>query len=280
MGEAWEKMKEFAASPAGQFLLKMAKWAGIAVAAIIAFPFAVIVGFALMVAYIISKWNLIVAFLKKTAIFTGKLILAYLFPLVGIYLFRKEIGKVFDWIWDKVKDFPIVQKLVEQFTGLKDRIASVFSGMWESLKSIFQGVLPIETMNDLIDGLNWISRKLNDFSSSKAVSALGISPLNLPIIPHIEQRALGGPINAGQPYIVGERGPELVVPRDNGNVIPNDKLASAGNSGIGGGNTFSFSISINSASPDYDAYSLVEKVMELLNGENGKSKQRYELGLQ
>jgi len=43
--------------------------------------------------------------------------------------------------------------------------------------------------------------------------------------------AEGGPAMANQPYIVGERGPELFVPRMSGAVIPNDQLAS---SGIGG----------------------------------------------
>jgi lambda family phage tail tape measure protein len=34
-------------------------------------------------------------------------------------------------------------------------------------------------------------------------------------------RASGGPIEAGRPYIVGERGPEIIVPRTAGAVIPN-----------------------------------------------------------
>lgn len=34
-------------------------------------------------------------------------------------------------------------------------------------------------------------------------------------------RAAGGPVRAGRPYLVGERGPELVVPRSNGTVLPN-----------------------------------------------------------
>jgi hypothetical protein len=40
-----------------------------------------------------------------------------------------------------------------------------------------------------------------------------------------EKRAMGGPISAGQPYLVGERGPELVVPSGNGTVIPAGKTA-------------------------------------------------------
>lgn len=36
--------------------------------------------------------------------------------------------------------------------------------------------------------------------------------------------AEGGPANANQPYIVGERGPELFVPNSTGTVVPNDAL--------------------------------------------------------
>jgi len=37
----------------------------------------------------------------------------------------------------------------------------------------------------------------------------------------IEERALGGSVNAGQPYLVGEQGPELFVPNRSGTIIPN-----------------------------------------------------------
>jgi hypothetical protein len=35
-------------------------------------------------------------------------------------------------------------------------------------------------------------------------------------------RAEGGPVNAGQPYVVGEKGPEIVVPDQNATVLSND----------------------------------------------------------
>jgi phage-related minor tail protein len=34
-------------------------------------------------------------------------------------------------------------------------------------------------------------------------------------------RASGGPVSAGGAYLVGERGPEVFVPRSSGNIIPN-----------------------------------------------------------
>jgi hypothetical protein len=37
-------------------------------------------------------------------------------------------------------------------------------------------------------------------------------------------RAPGGPVNRGTAYIVGERGPELFVPRSSGSIVANDDL--------------------------------------------------------
>jgi SLT domain-containing protein len=39
---------------------------------------------------------------------------------------------------------------------------------------------------------------------------------------NIFTRAEGGPVNAGQPYLVGEKGPEVVVPNQNATVLSND----------------------------------------------------------
>ena len=37
-------------------------------------------------------------------------------------------------------------------------------------------------------------------------------------------RAKGGPVKKGEPYVVGEKGPELIVPSESGNVIPNEEV--------------------------------------------------------
>ena len=34
--------------------------------------------------------------------------------------------------------------------------------------------------------------------------------------------AEGGPIEAGQPYLVGEQGPEIIIPSSDGDVLSND----------------------------------------------------------
>ena len=43
-------------------------------------------------------------------------------------------------------------------------------------------------------------------------------------ISSIQGRASGGPVSAGRPYIVGERGPELFVPGSSGGIVPNGAM--------------------------------------------------------
>ena len=38
----------------------------------------------------------------------------------------------------------------------------------------------------------------------------------------LETKAQGGPVQAGKPYVVGEKGPEVIIPRSDGNVLAND----------------------------------------------------------
>jgi len=45
---------------------------------------------------------------------------------------------------------------------------------------------------------------------------------------NLKTRATGGPVSGGTPYLVGERGPELMVPAGNGTVVPNNALGGGG----------------------------------------------------
>ena len=38
----------------------------------------------------------------------------------------------------------------------------------------------------------------------------------------LDKRELGGPITQGKPYVVGEKGPEIIIPTSDGNVLSND----------------------------------------------------------
>jgi phage-related minor tail protein len=52
----------------------------------------------------------------------------------------------------------------------------------------------------------------------------------------VQARAEGGPVFGGSPYVVGERGPELFVPRASGAIVPTNHLAAM----MGGGQTVNY----------------------------------------
>jgi len=58
--------------------------------------------------------------------------------------------------------------------------------------------------------LNWESKKDTPLTESLKKIIFGI-----------EGREKGGPVNSGQPYLVGEKGPEIFVPRNSGGIVPN-----------------------------------------------------------
>ena len=100
-----------------------------------------------------------------------------------------------------------------------------------SLQQIASGVL-IDIANQLLkiyvinQAINAISGllgpKTGGFLSNVKFNPVAFSGINL--------RANGGPVSAGSPYIVGERGPELFMPRSSGSIYPNDAM------GMGGAN--------------------------------------------
>lgn len=49
---------------------------------------------------------------------------------------------------------------------------------------------------------------------------LGLTEIGITMLPG---RALGGPVSAGTPYVVGERGPEIFIPSQSGRVVSNAK---------------------------------------------------------
>lgn len=60
-------------------------------------------------------------------------------------------------------------------------------------------------------------------------------------------RAEGGPVGAGNPYIVGERGPELFVPRSSGSIVSNDNLSGATMGGGGINITYNIASGVSRA---------------------------------
>ncbi len=82
------------------------------------------------------------------------------------------------------------------------------------------------------------------------------------------QRAMGGPVNAGEPYLVGERGPEIIIPNANSYVVPNKQLG-------GGGATINITIGSATIRSEDDIKSLARNIKEELT----RDMQLFKLGI-
>ena len=85
-------------------------------------------------------------------------------------------------------------------------------------------------------------------------------------------RAAGGPVAGGSPYIVGEIGPELFVPKTSGTIIPANQTAAM----MSGGNTIQLSVTAMDSQDVIRAMDKIKRPLaEMLNGTN----RTYNLGV-
>lgn len=117
---------------------------------------------------------------------------------------------------------------------LQEAVVGGLKGFEDALIGVIQGTKDAKTAfrdmaNAIIADLLRIAiRSLITSQIAKALGAFipGFGGGGMPI--SFPGRASGGPVSAGSPYMVGERGPELFVPRTVGNIVPNGGLRGGG----------------------------------------------------
>lgn len=118
------------------------------------------------------------------------------------------------------KEFLDTSKLMENSTvnaikGMEDAIVNFVmtgkSSFKDLVNSIIADLIRIQIRKSLEGSF--------DFISSAFGSLFG-------------KRAMGGSVAAGQPYLVGEKGAELFVPNQSGNIVPNNQMAATGGTNI------------------------------------------------
>jgi len=72
---------------------------------------------------------------------------------------------------------------------------------------------------------------LNTLADAGDPAGQGIGLLSI-LAGRFGKRANGGPVSAGSPYVVGERGPELFVPGRSGTIVSNENLSGGGTSNV------------------------------------------------
>lgn len=106
---------------------------------------------------------------------------------------------------------------------------STAMAMQSSFESFFFDAMTgkLKSFGDYINGF---FQSIGQAISKMMANMMAQRVLNF-IFPNLSFKADGGPMTAGQPYIVGERGPEFFVPPTNGTMIPAGKTASMMNGG-------------------------------------------------
>lgn len=146
--------------------------------------------------------------------------------------------------------------------GLQESGVKVVDTLKGTYKAAFDMHKSFAIKDALIDTYKAVSTALSsapppaNYGLAAVALAQGIA--NVQTLRATSFREKGGPVTAGSPYIVGEKGPELIVPSQAANVIPNDQL--------GGGNNFVINISANdTAGFDELLSSRRATLMELIN---------------
>ncbi len=103
-----------------------------------------------------------------------------------------------------------------QLKSLGDYVKSFLQGIVRAISSALANAFSQKIISSILGGGGQESSSGGGFLSA-ITSLFGF-------------RADGGPVYAGRPYIVGERGPELFVPSASGTIVPNHALKSASNS--------------------------------------------------
>ena len=121
---------------------------------------------------------------------------------------------------EAVRAIAVAEKQIEQQQKLNNLYKSIGQSIETGIVDALQGAINnTKTLGEVASSVfAQIQRSLLQFGVNSFLSALGLPGM-----------ANGGPVKGGQPYIVGEKGPELFTPNSSGNITPNHKLGGSTN---------------------------------------------------
>lgn len=150
---------------------------------------------------------------------------------------KSSVGGLGDAAYGLAADFGgAVGEVVAGATAIFSGIGSAFQGMAGQFAGVFQNIVEniYRIMAGTYEGFTNIGKNLI-YSMVNGIMAAGSSILEAiqgifgqlgsffgfgGATASVATRATGGPVSAGSPYLVGERGPELFTPTASGNISP------------------------------------------------------------
>ena len=136
-------------------------------------------------------------------------------------------------------------EMEERLSTLRNMSNSVFENMMRGIetfvrtgkmsfkdlaRSIIQDLIMIQMRMQVIAIFRMISGSIG--TAMAYGTNVGSQQTNMLAAQELGMRAAGGPVAGNQPYVVGERGPELFVPRGAGTIIPNNQMGGMGTTNV------------------------------------------------
>jgi len=132
---------------------------------------------------------------------------------------------------------PSLQKLGEQaITGLGDAFTGAITGaknfadaMRAMSKSVIDSLIKLLVQKYIVDAaFGAITNMISPTGANGAPILTGPTGIEFGPAQNYVGKARGGPVTGGRPYVVGEKGPELMIPSGNGSIVPNNQLGGGG----------------------------------------------------
>ena len=206
--------------------------------------------------FVVSVLGPALAFILGNALkATGAIIGKVLIPAVV------KLGDMFTWLWNKVVA-PVIRFMLNGFAS----IATFYANMLRGLSKVpgFGWAAKAATALDKAAGkARSLASGVKSIPNGKTVSihykmTAGGAPvdrgrINVPGVGWVNagQRARGGPIAKGAPYIVGEEGPELVFPKADGTVVDAATTRALMRGGSRGGSSSGAAVAGGGGGPTY-----------------------------
>jgi len=139
-------------------------------------------------------------------------------------------------------ELPTMQENIQNLTkqglnGMTDALTAGVTGaanfadaMKSMAKSVIDSLIKMLIQKYIVDAAFGAITNFIGGSARMATGATGTmsGPASNYFVPSMSGKAIGGSVQSGQPYMVGERGPEMFVPNSQGSIVPNGRSSGGG----------------------------------------------------
>jgi hypothetical protein len=160
--------------------------------------------------------------------------------MTAMRILGKAIGVLIDWeillygtiakVWIKILDVTLT--VTGKIIGAVQKVVGflrTLGGAARTAGNVVATGFHI-MINPILTVISYVQRLIDLIRSIPVVGSIGSGSGSDFYSGGHAARAMGGPVGRGRPYVVGERGPELFVPRASGRIVPNGAMAGAGGS--------------------------------------------------